>query len=167
MKYLNSRRRMGTWTKAWRRYKCQPSLYHRLLREKQNNPGSQSQRGCMQPILVRFKRLNCQSTSHIQFKIKSNKSSKENRMLTTHQGTETRERERKREVNEESRKVRVYAAGRGPYSRLVVSTIWQTVRPIMDVLPVPDWAWAMTSRPRMMGITALCWMADGFSKPYW
>lgn len=32
------------------------------------------------------------------------------------------------------------------------------------VLPVPDWAWAMTSRPETMGRMARCWMAEGFSK---
>lgn len=32
------------------------------------------------------------------------------------------------------------------------------------VLPVPDWAWAMTSRPWIMGRMARCWMAEGFSK---
>ena len=32
-------------------------------------------------------------------------------------------------------------------------------------LTVPDWAWAMRSRPRMVGLMALCWMAEGFSKP--
>ena len=30
----------------------------------------------------------------------------------------------------------------------------------------PDWAWAMTSRPIKMGLTARCWIADGFSNPY-
>jgi hypothetical protein len=34
------------------------------------------------------------------------------------------------------------------------------------VLPVPDWDWAMTSRPVMMGLMARCWMAEGRSKPY-
>jgi hypothetical protein len=33
------------------------------------------------------------------------------------------------------------------------------------VLPVPDCAWAMASRPLMMGLMARCCMADGFSKP--
>jgi hypothetical protein len=32
------------------------------------------------------------------------------------------------------------------------------------VLPVPDWAWAITSCPLIQGIIALCWIADGFSK---
>ena len=35
----------------------------------------------------------------------------------------------------------------------------------MLVLPVPDCACAITSRPPMMGRIARCWMADGFSKP--
>lgn len=47
----------------------------------------------------------------------------------------------------------------------LVSMTWHTEREIMEVLPVPDWAWAMTSRPVMMGMTARCWMAEGFSKP--
>ena len=32
------------------------------------------------------------------------------------------------------------------------------------VLPVPDCAWAMTSRPWMIGRIARCWIAEGFSK---
>ncbi len=28
----------------------------------------------------------------------------------------------------------------------------------------PDCAWAITSRPMSTGLTARCWMADGFSK---
>ena len=32
------------------------------------------------------------------------------------------------------------------------------------VLPVPDWACAMTSRPCVMGKIARCWIAEGFSK---
>jgi len=33
------------------------------------------------------------------------------------------------------------------------------------VLPVPDWDWAMTSRPRRIGRIARCWIAEGRSKP--
>lgn len=33
------------------------------------------------------------------------------------------------------------------------------------VLPVPDWACAMTSRPLIMGLIALCCIAEGRSKP--
>lgn len=33
------------------------------------------------------------------------------------------------------------------------------------VLPVPDWACAITSRPLITGTIARCWMAEGFSKP--
>lgn len=33
------------------------------------------------------------------------------------------------------------------------------------VFPVPDCAWAMTSRPFIIGFIDLCWMAEGFSKP--
>ena len=33
------------------------------------------------------------------------------------------------------------------------------------VLPVPDWAWAITSWPIIQGKMARCWMADGRSKP--
>lgn len=51
------------------------------------------------------------------------------------------------------------------HSRRVVSSIWQRVMAIRLVLPVPDCACAMTSRPWTMGSTARCWMADGFSKP--
>jgi hypothetical protein len=32
------------------------------------------------------------------------------------------------------------------------------------VLPVPDCAWAITSRPLVMGRMARAWMAEGFSK---
>ena len=31
------------------------------------------------------------------------------------------------------------------------------------VLPVPDWDWATTSRPVMMGRMARCGIAEGFS----
>jgi hypothetical protein len=53
----------------------------------------------------------------------------------------------------------------GTHSRVLMSTIWHSVSAIMDVLPVPLCACAMTSRPDRMGTTARCWMADGFSKP--
>jgi len=33
------------------------------------------------------------------------------------------------------------------------------------VFPVPDWAWAITSLPDVIWAIALCWIADGFSKP--
>jgi hypothetical protein len=33
------------------------------------------------------------------------------------------------------------------------------------VLPVPDWAWAITSLPLTTGMMARCWMAEGRSKP--
>jgi len=33
------------------------------------------------------------------------------------------------------------------------------------VLPVPDWACAMTSRPLITGTIARCCIADGFSNP--
>ena len=33
------------------------------------------------------------------------------------------------------------------------------------VFPVPDWACAITSLPLTIGLIALCWMAEGFSKP--
>ncbi|PNH02733.1 hypothetical protein TSOC_011259 [Tetrabaena socialis] len=42
---------------------------------------------------------------------------------------------------------------------------WHVDTEIIDDLPVPDWAWAITSRPCTIGSTARCWMADGFSKP--
>lgn len=32
-------------------------------------------------------------------------------------------------------------------------------------LTVPDWACAIKSRPNMVGLIALCWIAEGFSKP--
>ncbi|KAK9139814.1 hypothetical protein Scep_009495 [Stephania cephalantha] len=35
----------------------------------------------------------------------------------------------------------------------------------IEVFSVPDWAWAMTPRPLMMGRTTLCWMAESFSNP--
>ena len=37
----------------------------------------------------------------------------------------------------------------------------------MEVFPVPDCAWAITSLPCTMGAMALCWIAEGFSKPNW
>lgn len=45
-----------------------------------------------------------------------------------------------------------------------MSIDWSAEIEKVAVLPVPDWAWAMTSRPRMMGMIARCWIADGFSK---
>lgn len=33
------------------------------------------------------------------------------------------------------------------------------------VLPVPDWAWAITSLPLTIGLIDRCWIAEGFSKP--
>lgn len=33
------------------------------------------------------------------------------------------------------------------------------------VFPVPDWLWTMTSLLEMIGIMALCWTAEGLSKP--
>jgi hypothetical protein len=33
------------------------------------------------------------------------------------------------------------------------------------VLPVPDWACWITSRPLPKGTMPFCWMAEGFSKP--
>ena len=59
------------------------------------------------------------------------------------------------------------ASAGGAHSRSVVSSIWQRVMAIREVLPVPDCACAMTSRPWVMGSTARCWMAEGFSKPNW
>ncbi|KAK9135761.1 hypothetical protein Syun_015091 [Stephania yunnanensis] len=35
----------------------------------------------------------------------------------------------------------------------------------IEVFSVPDWAWAMTPRPLMMGRTTLYWMAESFSNP--
>mmetsp|Transcript_44215 Transcript_44215/g.70974 ORF Transcript_44215/g.70974 Transcript_44215/m.70974 type:complete len:203 (+) Transcript_44215:1042-1650(+) len=51
-------------------------------------------------------------------------------------------------------------------SRVDVSSIWHSASEIIDVLPVPDCACAMTSRPEQMGMMARCWIAEGFSKPY-
>jgi len=34
------------------------------------------------------------------------------------------------------------------------------------VLPVPDCAWAITSRRSVSGLIARCWIAEGRSKPY-
>ena len=48
---------------------------------------------------------------------------------------------------------------------MAVSSCWMRATLIMLVLPVPDCACAMTSRPPVMGRIARCWMADGFSKP--
>ncbi|KAK9150538.1 hypothetical protein Syun_008847 [Stephania yunnanensis] len=35
----------------------------------------------------------------------------------------------------------------------------------IEIFSVPDWAWAMTSRPLMMGMMTLYWMAESFSNP--
>merc|ERR1719244_1260504 len=52
---------------------------------------------------------------------------------------------------------------------------WHSLNPVsifskmamenVAVLPVPDWAWAITSIPLIQGTIARCWMALGFSKP--
>lgn len=44
-------------------------------------------------------------------------------------------------------------------------TRWRIEMEKVAVFPVPDWAWAMQSRPVMMGMIARCWMAEGRSKP--
>ena len=54
---------------------------------------------------------------------------------------------------------------RRAHSLMAVSSCWMSATLIMLVLPVPDCACAMTSRPPVMGRIARCWMADGFSKP--
>lgn len=48
--------------------------------------------------------------------------------------------------------------GWASYSWTLVSMTWQTKREIMEVLPAPDWAWAMTPWTVMIGMTAHCWM---------
>ena len=50
-------------------------------------------------------------------------------------------------------------------SLTVVSIDWRMEMEKVAVFPVPDCAWAMTSRPLMMGLMARCWMAEGFSNP--
>mmetsp|Transcript_27549 Transcript_27549/g.110355 ORF Transcript_27549/g.110355 Transcript_27549/m.110355 type:complete len:315 (+) Transcript_27549:1419-2363(+) len=61
---------------------------------------------------------------------------------------------------------RVGASTRAWHSCSELSTCWRMPIENVAVLPVPDWACAMTSRPMSMGLMARCWMADGFSKPY-
>ena len=39
---------------------------------------------------------------------------------------------------------------------MVVSIDWRSEMEKVAVLPVPDWAWAMTSRPLTIGLMALC-----------
>jgi hypothetical protein len=41
---------------------------------------------------------------------------------------------------------------------------WRIAIEKVAVLPVPDWAWAMTSAPEMHGTIALCCIKEGFSK---
>ena len=55
---------------------------------------------------------------------------------------------------------------KGAHSLVSVLMFWHTAREIMDVFPVPLWAWAITSLPLMIGTTALCWIAEGLSNPY-
>lgn len=50
-------------------------------------------------------------------------------------------------------------------SRSVVSSDCRIDIEKVAVLPVPDCAWAITSRPLTIGMILLCWIADGFSKP--
>ena len=50
-------------------------------------------------------------------------------------------------------------------SRTVVSIDWSKAMEKVAVFPVPDWAWAITSRLFTMGLMALCWIAEGFSNP--
>ena len=47
----------------------------------------------------------------------------------------------------------------------VWSIFWRTLMEKVAVFPVPDWAWAMTSWSLRTGMIALCWIADGRSKP--
>jgi hypothetical protein len=63
----------------------------------------------------------------------------------------------------------------GTFAQQVQKLTWQTrwsksilCNTLMEnvpVLPVPDWAWAIVSRPEMTGMIAFCWITDGFSKP--
>ena len=48
--------------------------------------------------------------------------------------------------------------GWASYLWTLVSMTWQTKREIMEVLPAPDWAWAMTPWSVMIGMTARCWV---------
>lgn len=41
---------------------------------------------------------------------------------------------------------------------------WRMEMEKVAVFPVPDCAWAITSRPLVMGRMARCWIAEGFSK---
>ncbi len=41
---------------------------------------------------------------------------------------------------------------------------WRIEMEKVAVLPVPDCACAITSRPWIIGKSARCWIADGFSK---
>jgi len=50
-------------------------------------------------------------------------------------------------------------------SLVCMSTDCNIAMEIMAVLPVPDWAWAITSCPLTIGFMARCWMAEGRSKP--
>jgi hypothetical protein len=45
-----------------------------------------------------------------------------------------------------------------------VRTQWEAGRN-RQAEAAPDWAWAMTSRPLIIGTIARCWIADGFSRP--
>lgn len=47
----------------------------------------------------------------------------------------------------------------------IILTRWRMEMEKVAVFPVPDWAWAITSRPVMMGMMARCWIAEGRSKP--
>lgn len=59
---------------------------------------------------------------------------------------------------------RVGARTRAWHSRSEVSMRWRIEMAKVAVLPVPDWAWAITSRVLRTGTMARCWMAEGFSK---
>lgn len=50
-------------------------------------------------------------------------------------------------------------------SRSVVSRDCSMEIENVAVLPVPDWACAITSLPFTIGRILLCWIAEGFSKP--
>lgn len=50
--------------------------------------------------------------------------------------------------------------------RLVSSTLQPfELHNVNELVFLPDWAWAITSRPFTMGKILLCWIADGFSNP--
>ena len=55
--------------------------------------------------------------------------------------------------------------GKDKSHSVAIRTWWRIPAQKVAVLPVPDWACWITSRPLVKGTIPRCWIAEGFSKP--